>query len=1141
MINYNKLKILFIEDLPSDVDLAVLELRREHLVFDYETVCTREDLLSILESFRPDLIISDYLMPTFDGMRALLDVAQFDKEIPFILYTGSINEETAVKCLKAGAVDYVIKEHMTRLPFAVKEALEQVRIKKEKRASELLLKESEQKIQSIFRAAPVGIGLVVRRIFIEVNDTFCKMTGYSRADLIGKSSEMIYPSKEEYEIVGSEKYRQISSFGTGSLETKFKRKDGTIINILMSSTPLDNNDHLKGVTFTALDITSRKQNEDELKTSLSLLNASLESTADGILIVNGKGGIIKWNQKFAEMWSIPEEILKTQDDNTAINHILSKLKDPEKFIEIVQFLYQNPDKTSFDKLEFTDGSVFERFSQPQKIDGEVVGRVWSFSDVTVRHIAEESLKLSEEKFRSIAENLSDVIFLTDNQGILKYVSPSSRILGYEQDELVERFFGDFLMKGEIEKAMPLFQNALNEVNLSSTVRLSFKRKDESAFFAELSGSVFKVGNEIKGVLGLLRDVSDKVRKEIELRKLSQAVEQNPVSIIITNTVGVIEYVNPKFCEVTGYSAEELLGKNPSILSSHQKTNEEYWQLWNTIKSGNEWKGEFHNRKKNGDLYWESALISPIKNEDNQITHFLGIKEDITLRKALEASSRDSEQRYRELFLNSPVPTYIFDETTLEFIDVNDAAVVNYGYSREEFMSLTLKDLRLPEEIPVLMESITSLSDQVFLSTSMRHRRKDGSVFPVEIISHPIPVKSGRKTRLVVVNNITDRIKAAEQMNLAREKAEASDRLKTTFLNNISHEVRTPLNGILGFAEILNQPGMSEEEKKESLSMLYQSSDRLLNTITSYMDISLLTSGVMSVNKKDLSPSSILRDLYSVYSPLAVQKKLDLILDIPEESRDLIINSDPGLFKKIISHLLDNAVKFTELGSITFGYIQSDSDVKFFVRDTGIGIGKEALDTVFDKFIKEERSPRRVSEGSGLGLSIAKGMTEIIGGKIKVESNPGSGSEFILSMPLVNPGTASGTATPVTMKGNSMRNSVILIAEDDETNFFYLKAILKRETDTIIIHARNGREAIEFFKDNPDIILVLMDIKMPEIDGIEATRQIKILRREVPVIAITAYAMAGDEDRLLDAGCDGYLSKPISKEKLLRKIDEFVKI
>src|SRR5664280_1309907 len=194
MIQKNLLKILFIEDLPSDVDLAVLELRREKLKFDHTTVCTRVDLIKALSEFKPDLIISDYMMPSFNGIQALKVSKEFDVDLPFILCTGSINEEVAVECMKAGAIDYVTKQHMSRLPFAVKDALAKISMNKEKTAYDLLLKENEAKLQSIFTVSPVGIGLVVNRVLLEVNDTLCNLTGYKRSELIGKSSLILYSS-----------------------------------------------------------------------------------------------------------------------------------------------------------------------------------------------------------------------------------------------------------------------------------------------------------------------------------------------------------------------------------------------------------------------------------------------------------------------------------------------------------------------------------------------------------------------------------------------------------------------------------------------------------------------------------------------------------------------------------------------------------------------------------------------------------------------------------------------------------------------------------------------------------------------------------------------------------------------------------
>jgi hypothetical protein len=761
----------------------------------------------------------------------------------------------------------------------------------ERKKAEKALRAGEEKLQSIIRVAPVGIGLVVDRVLMEVNDELCRLLVYDRSELIGKSSSILYPSAEEYERVGKIKYALIAVNGTGSLETVFRSKDNRLINVILSSTPLDRNDHSKGVTFTVLDITERKK-------------------------------------------------------------------------------------------------------------------------------AELSLRESEEKFRSIAENLSDVIFITDLKGIVKYISPAARSFGYEPDDCTGKFFGEFLAQGEVEKAMNHFYEVVKGNVTFANISLIVKRNDGTEFFADVSGSLFKAGNEYSGALGLIRDISKQ--------------------------------------------------------------------------------------------------------------------------KILESATLESEKRYRELFLNNPLPTYIFDSESLEFIETNDALSRSYGYTREEFASMTLRDIRRIEDDSTFMKSLKEVGDDDFHSSKVLHKRKDGTVFPVEVISHSLPVKNGRKTRLVSVSDISERIKAAEQMKLAKEKAEAGDKLKTSFLNNISHEVRTPLNGILGFAELISQKDLSEAERLEAVSMVQESSDRLLKTITNYMDISLLTSGTMLLNKRDFNPSGLLMDIYEKFRSSCKVRHLDLVLELPDNSRSLIINTDYEMTDKVLCHFMDNAVKFTLSGKIVIGYSLNGSALEFYVKDTGVGISGKSLDYIFNRFVKEEIVPNKVSEGSGLGLTIAKAMAEIIGGTIKVSSDPGKGSTFSLLIQLSDNSSDSPDVFQKNNTGKRPGKNTILIAEDDETNFFYMNALLSRESDSKIIHAGNGREAVELFKGNNDIKLILMDIKMPELDGFEATRQIKLIDPDIPILAITAYAMSGDEERVIAAGCDGYLSKPIKKEILLMKIAELVK-
>ncbi|MBA4322496.1 MAG: hypothetical protein C0408_06730, partial [Odoribacter sp.] len=669
-----------------------------------------------------------------------------------------------------------------------------------------------------------------------------------------------------------------------------------------------------------------------------------------------------------------------------------------------------------------------------------------------------------------------------------------------------------------------------------------------------------------------RDVTERIKNQIELVKLSRAVEQNPVSIVITDIKGNIEYVNPKLCEITGYSKDELIGENPRIMSSGERTKEEFKVFWETILSGKEWHGEFHNKKKNGELYWENASVSPIKNDKDEITHFIGIKEDISERKR-------SEQIQKALFaISSAVVTTGSLEELIEviqqqigtIIDTKNFFIAFYDETTGMLSSPFVQDERdnitsWPAEKSLTGHVIKNNKSVLLSKEDILEMNRSGQIDLIGTTAESwlgVPLLIGEKVSgAFVVQNYENRdayvmkdlvmlefVASQISQSIRRQnsilelkdalvKAEAGDKLKTNFLNNISHEVRTPLNGILGFAEIMAQPDLPEEYRDECLSMLFESSNRLLDTINNYMDISLITSGNLSVYKKDFFPGDILRKIYDNYKTPCSNRNLELSLGLPEETGSLQVNSDPEILRKIMSHLLNNAIKFTEKGNINFGYGIHQGYLEFFVKDTGIGIGNESIEAVFNHFTKEDAGPLRVTEGSGLGLSITKGMAELLGGKIRVESEKGKGSSFFITIPISKEIKTKVVINKegTTDKGTSSK--AILVAEDDETNFFFLHALLRQYTSSEVIHAKNGKEAVELFNQNPGIGLILMDIKMPVMNGLEATRLIKAVNPDIPVIAITAYAMAGDEARILEAGCDHYLTKPLDKKLLLAKLAE----
>ncbi len=1375
MIQKNQLKILFVEDLPADVELAVMELRKENLRFDYLTVCTRVDLINALNEFKPDLVISDYSMPEFNGLQALKVIKELNSEIPFILFTGSVDEETAVECIKAGAQNYVLKGHLARLPFAVKEALEQVLVKKEMKATDLLLKDSEERLQSIFSAAPVGIGLIVKGIILEVNDAFCEMTGFHRNELIGSDGKIIFPTIEEFEFKERESTRQIAEKFSATLETMFKCKNGNVLDILLSLAPLDKNDLSKGFTFTALDITKRKQAEIVLTQTEERFRNLYNDAVIGLYRTNTKGEILLANRTLIKMLGFQsfEELTERNLNESGYSPSYQR----KSFIDQIEREGEVKDKEAI-WISRDGREIFIRENAKAIYDpeGKILYYDGTVQDVTEQKKVAEALNKINNLFKTLAKASPVGIFRTDANGYTTYVNPKwSELSGVSSEEANGYGWLDAVHPEDRGNLSLTWLKDL-KARTESNIEYRFLRPDGSIIWVMGKAVPEVKGNEVIGYIGTITEITERKQAEETIKILARFPSENPDPVLRIHRNGILLYANeasykqldwkfevgektPLFLQeiisevmkggvrkiietennqkifsfdivpIVGEDYVNLYGKDiterkkadkelreseSSLLNSQEIAKMGSWE-WDLVTQKNKWSdnyfaiqglkpGEiepnfdfFRNRihpddvhfldethvnimddktsysfelrliQPDGTFKWIQNYISPVI-ENDKLVKLKGVIIDINERKQAEDILRSSEERLKILFDYAPDAYYLYNLKG-NLVDGNIACEKLLGYSKDElvgknFLKLNLLSVKqLPRAAKLLvMNSLGKSTGPVEFILN----RKDGSKVTVEIISHPVKIKGQtlalsmardiserkrtekviregeEKYRMIFENvqdvyyetsveglihevspsikvlsrgqyqrddligksmydfypdpiertafiskitengtvsdfeitlknkdgshvpcsisakiildpvghperiigsahDITDRKNASDALRLGKEKAEAGDRLKTAFLNNISHEVRTPLNGILGFAEIITMPDLSEADKNDSISMLHESSDRLMNTITDYMDISLITSGSISVNNKSFIPGYLLGKIYENSKPKCSKKKLELLLQIPSESETLSIYSDPEIFHKIISQFLSNAIKFTEKGTINLGFIKHEKDLEFFVKDTGIGIRKESLGVVFDNFTKEDTGQLRLAEGSGLGLSIARGMVEVLGGTIKIESEIGAGSCFSFSIPFIKDTkkTLSGISDGEPKKIE--RSALILVAEDDETNFLYLSSLLNRETEATILHAWNGREAIELFKANPDIVLILMDIKMPEIDGLEATTQIKLINKHIPVIGITAYAMSGDEERVLASGCDGYLSKPLNKKNLMNKIAEVVKM
>ena len=660
-------------------------------------------------------------------------------------------------------------------------------------------------------------------------------------------------------------------------------------------------------------------------------------------------------------------------------------------------------------------------------DGKAVGIEGSLRDVTARKETQDALRESEERFRSISSSAHDAIIMLDEKGNVTYWNEAAAdIFGYEKNEIMGHNFHDLTVPSRFhdahQKGFAKFIKTGEGAAIGQTLELQGIHKEGHEIPVELSLSAFQMRGKWHGI-GIVRDITERKRLEGETQKLLMAITQSPATVVITDREGTIEYVNPKFTEVTGYTIEEATGQNPRILKTDIHSKQFHKNLWDTILAGEDWHGEFCNKKKNGDIYWESASISPIRNEKEEITHFVAVKEDITERKHV-----------------------------------------------------------------------------------------------------------------------------AEELEKAKEVAETANKTKSEFLANMSHEIRTPMNAILGFTEILGSK-VSEPTLKGYIDSIQTSGKTLLQLINDILDLSKIEAGKLEMQYAALNITSIFNEIQQIFSFKVKEKGIEFKMEIdPALPQALVL--DEIRLRQILLNLVGNAVKFTSEGFIQLSahkfYTEEDHsmlDLYFAVSDTGMGIPKEQQDLIFDAFQQQTGQSHAKYGGTGLGLSITKRLVNLMGGSISVESDEGAGTVF--QVVLKNVAVASVLdAEPAALETEAFGNLIfdpatILVVDDIQTNRTLIQGFLE-DHHFQVLEAANGRIGYETAKEKqPD--LILMDLKMPEMDGYEATRLIKNdpETKDIPVVVLTASAMKGENRKVEDLRVNGYLQKPIARSVLLNELSRFL--
>ena len=531
---------------------------------------------------------------------------------------------------------------------------------------------------------------------------------------------------------------------------------------------------------------------------------------------------------------------------------------------------------------------------------------------------------------------------------------------------------DYVTKGRLARLIPAIGRELHE----AVVRRERRQAEEALRKAheELEMRVEERTAELTKANEQLRiEIAERKRMEEELRKLSRAVEQSPSTVIITDIAGNIEYVNPKFTLVTGYSREEVVGKNPRILKSGETSPEQYKRLWETITSGREWRGEFHNKKKNGELYWEAVSVTPIRNSEGAITHFLAVKEDITERKR-------AEEEYRTIIRTAMDGFWIVD-TQGRFLDVNEAYCAMTGYSRDELLTMKVQDVEAAETPEETARHIKRVREAGFDRFETRHRRKDGSIVDVEV---SVNIIQGDVRRLFVfLRDVTERKRAEEE--------------RDDYTRAISHDLRAPLAIIQGHAQLLQRElekaGLVSRERQSVEAIL--TGTRQLNAMTrDLVDSARLEAGQLRLEKRPVDLNSFVCDLFGHAAGLIDVERIrvEVPADLPP------VAADPDRLERILMNLLGNALKYsTPETEVLARAHRKDEEIVVSVADRGVGIAPEDLPRIFERFYRSG-GVRKV-EGVGLGLYITKMLVEAHGGRIWVESELGKGSTFYFTLPV----------------------------------------------------------------------------------------------------------------------------------------------
>lgn len=732
----------------------------------------------------------------------------------------------------------------------------------------------------------------------------------------------------------------------------------------------------------------------------------------------------------------------------------------------------------------------------------------------------------------IMETIGEAISIVDKNYTYLFVNKAySHFFGVSTNQIIGQKLHHFLGVENVEKQVkPHFQRCLQGEIVHyrySGVLAGHNRYMEMNYYPYRDSN-----NQIAGIISIGYDVTkeEELKQQLAISKRSWVNSFNALedTMLIISKDFTIEEVNESGVKLLNRTKDQIVGKKCYEIIHHCPTPSCECPFMESMQNKTATTTEMR-EEISGRHY--SIKTSPVFDENGNVIKFIDLIRDITQLEESQKALQESQMFFQTIFEQATAGiVQSSPEGKIELVNQKFCDIV--GYTKKELLRFQFQDITHPNDWELQRKEIERIYNREIssFSTEKRYIHKKGHSVWVQLHFNVIRDNEGNvKSAIGVVTDITAEKEYRQNLLKAKEKAEENDRLKSAFLANMSHEIRTPVHGIIGFAEMLNRPRLSPERRSQYSRLVADSSQQLMKIINDVIDISKIETGQIEKQEEAVLINDMMLDIFTFYQTVAKKNNIRIYLEPHLPDSETYILTDEVKLKQIISNLIDNAIKFTHEGYIKLLYQRKNEQIEFCVEDTGIGISDELQDAIFERFRQADVGDARKYGGTGLGLTIARSYAILLDGKLWVESKEGKGSRFYLSIPYK-------AAKQTEQEPNDIQTTTdtILIAEDEQINFLFLHEMLL-DTGRNIIHAQNGREAVELCATNHDIKLVIMDVKMPKMDGYTATKEIKKIRPDLPIIAQTAFALAHERQRAMQAGCDDYIAKPFNEADFIEKV------